>query len=67
MIPVWTFTVNTDHIKSGPDGIEGVVSISINAMDGSVNSYVDDGGFIMNTSVGDGETSVEVNDDEDGN
>ena len=67
MIPVWTFTVNTDHIKSGPDGIEGVVSISINAMDGSVNSYIDDGGFIMNPSVGDGETSVEVNDDEDGN
>ena len=62
-IPVWQFNVNGDNVNVDEDGVSGVVSVSINAMDGSVCSMDDSIGFYYEGN-GTGEESVEVSDGE---
>ena len=62
-IPVWQFNVNGDNVDVNEDGVSGVVSVSINAMDGSVCSMDDSIGFYYEGN-GTGEESVEVSDGE---
>ena len=62
-IPVWQFNVNGDDVKVDGDGVSGVVSVSINAMDGSVCSMDDSIGYYYEGN-GTGEESVEVSDGE---
>ena len=62
-IPVWQFNVNGDNVNVNEDGVSGVVSVSINAMDGSVCSMDDSIGFYYEGN-GTGEESVEVSDGE---
>lgn len=62
-IPVWQFNVNGDNVNVNEDGVSGVVSVSINAMDGSVCSMDDSIGFYYGGN-GTSEESVEVSDGE---
>ena len=62
-IPVWQFNVNGDNVDVNEDGVSGVVSVSINAMDGSVCSMDDSIGFYYSGN-GTSEESLEVSDGE---
>ena len=63
-IPVWQFTVNGDNVQYDEEGVSGITNISINAMDGSVVSMDDGGGYYF-VGTGSDEESVEVSDGED--
>ena len=66
-IPVWRFSISSYGGVAGPEGILGTAELSINAMDGSINTFqqYDEENGMFYTEDGTGYQSIDVSDESD--